>query len=157
MLMEPVIENMTLNEIPLMVLHPKFFLYITITPNSPFDKKDFRFEEILDDSFRIRGENLRSMEHEEVQKRCYDEIVRDTDHESGNLLNFPTFPVTNEFASVCIQDEENIDISIVREREEVLMEDVELAEDHDVDQPNDQSDFVQQITLSSISDGVKRE
>ncbi|GKA03061.1 hypothetical protein Tco_0675842 [Tanacetum coccineum] len=83
--------------------------------------------------FRTSGENLISMEHEEVPNRFKEEIVRDTDHESGNLLNFPTFPVTNEFASVCILDEKNIDISIVREKEEVPVDDIEIGEDHDVD------------------------
>ncbi|GJU17698.1 hypothetical protein Tco_1145664 [Tanacetum coccineum] len=100
---------------------------------------------------KIGGENLRSMEHEEVPNRCDDETVGDTDHKSGNLLNFTTFPINNEFANVCIQDEENIDINIVREKEEVPMEDVELDEDHDVYQPNDQLNFLQQINLSSIS------
>ncbi|GKA80250.1 hypothetical protein Tco_0786846 [Tanacetum coccineum] len=47
----------------------------------------------------ISGENLRSMEHEEVPNRFNEEIVRDTDHES----------------------------------EEVLVDDIEMGEDHDVD------------------------
>nr|GEX54617.1 retrovirus-related Pol polyprotein from transposon TNT 1-94 [Tanacetum cinerariifolium] len=169
--MEPDIENMTLNE------------YLKYKAAKE----------------RIGGENLKSMEHEEVLNRCDDEIVKDTDNKSGNLLNFPTFLVTNEFASVCIHDEENIDIalimkmepdienmtlneylkykaakeriggenlksmeheevlnSVVREKEEVPMEDIELDEDYDVDQPNDHSNFMQQITLSSTSDEAKR-
>ncbi|GJY21613.1 hypothetical protein Tco_0394179 [Tanacetum coccineum] len=126
MVMEPVIENMTLNEyLEYKAAKERRFRKsiapvrnrVLVYPN-PED-----FEEILDDLFGIGGENLRSMEHEEVPNRCDDET-----------------------------DEENIDISIVKEKEEVPMEDVELAKDHDVDQPNDQSNFVQQITLSSISD-----
>ncbi|GJU19031.1 hypothetical protein Tco_1146997 [Tanacetum coccineum] len=42
------------------------------------DKKDSDFDEILDDL--------------------------DTNHESGNILNFPIFPATNEFSSSCEQD-----------------------------------------------------
>ncbi|GJS03530.1 hypothetical protein Tco_0320038 [Tanacetum coccineum] len=63
------------------------------------------------------AKNLRMMKHE-VPNRCDEETVGDTDHESGNLLNFPTFPVTNEFASVCIQDDENINVSTTEEIEE---------------------------------------
>ncbi|GJR90600.1 hypothetical protein Tco_0214611 [Tanacetum coccineum] len=44
------------------------------------------------------------------------------------------FSATNEFASVCIQDDESIDISITKEKEEVPMEDVEM--DDDVDHSN---------------------
>ncbi|GKC42671.1 hypothetical protein Tco_1060393, partial [Tanacetum coccineum] len=87
-------------------------------PNHSLDKKDSSFKEILDDLFRIGGENLRSMEHEEVPNRCDKEIVGETDHES----------------------------------EEVPMKDVEINEYHDVDQPDDKSNLVQQITPSSIFD-----
>ncbi|GKA80929.1 hypothetical protein Tco_0787621 [Tanacetum coccineum] len=132
-------------------------------------KKDSSLDEILDDLFRIGGEKLRSMEHEEVPNRCDEETVGDTDNESGNLPNFPTFPVTNEFASACIQD---------KEKEEAPMEDVEMNEDQDTNhlktkdalqlslakdpslvfmEPKDQSTFVQQITPSSISNEVKME
>ncbi|GKE17695.1 hypothetical protein Tco_1425272, partial [Tanacetum coccineum] len=110
----------------------EFFVQSPQTPNLPLDKKDSSFGEILYDLFRMGAKNLRRMEHE-VPNRCNEETVRDTNHESGNLFNFPTFPVTNEFASVCIQDEENINVSTTEEIEEVLIEDVEIDEDHDVD------------------------
>ncbi|GJR66916.1 hypothetical protein Tco_0012981 [Tanacetum coccineum] len=91
-------------------------------PNHSLDKEDSSFKEILDDLFRIGGENLRSMEYEEVPNRYDKEIVGETDHESG--------------------------------KEEVPMKDVEINEYHDVDQPDDKSNLVQQITPSSISDEV---
>ncbi|GKA05932.1 hypothetical protein Tco_0685052 [Tanacetum coccineum] len=87
---------------------PWFFDQSPQTPNPPLDKKDFSFEEIINDLFRIGGENLISMEHEEVPNRCDEETVGDTDLETGNLLNFPTFFVTNEIPSDCIQEEENL-------------------------------------------------
>ncbi|GJZ29268.1 hypothetical protein Tco_0573915 [Tanacetum coccineum] len=96
-------------------------------------KKDFSFEEILDDLFRIGGENLRSIKHEEVPNRCDEETVGDTGHESCNPLNFPTFSVTNVFASVCIQDDKNINISTIEEIEEVHVKDVGMDENHDID------------------------
>ncbi|GJX04036.1 hypothetical protein Tco_0189952 [Tanacetum coccineum] len=137
--------------------------------------KDFSFEEILDDLFRIGGENLINMEHEEVPNRCDEETVGNMDHESGNLLNFPTFLITNEIASDCIQEEENIIVSTTKEIEEVKVEDVEMNENHDVDysntkealqwsldedpffvfiEPRGRSNFMQQITPSSISNEV---
>nr|GEW90572.1 hypothetical protein [Tanacetum cinerariifolium] len=148
---------------------PKFFDQSLQTPNPLLDKKGFSLDEILDDLFRVRGTNLKSMEHEEVLNRCDEETVGDPDNESGNLPNFPTFTVTNEFARACIQD---------KEKEEAPMEDVEMDEDQDTDHlktkealqwslakdPSlvfmnlkDQSTFVQQITPSSISNVVKRE
>ncbi|GJZ71075.1 hypothetical protein Tco_0634926 [Tanacetum coccineum] len=119
------------------------------------------------------------MEHE-VPNRCDDKIVENTDHEyggqkDGELPDLPTFFVTNVFSSVCEHVDENIKISIAREKEEVPIKDVEMDEDHDVDhsrtkealqlslakdpflvfmEPKDQSNFVQQITLSSISNKV---
>ncbi|GKA12435.1 hypothetical protein Tco_0691981 [Tanacetum coccineum] len=105
-------------------------------PNLPLDKKDFSFEEILDDLFRIGGENHRSMKHEEVPNRCDEETVGDTGHESCNPLNFPTFSVTNVFASVCMQDDKNININTTEEIEEVQVEDVGMDENHDIDPSN---------------------
>ncbi|GJT01979.1 hypothetical protein Tco_0823148 [Tanacetum coccineum] len=66
-------------------------------------KKDSSFGEILYDLFRMGAENLRRMEHE-VPNRCNEET-----------------------------DEENINVSTTEEIEEVLIEDVEIDEDHDVD------------------------
>nr|GEY06221.1 hypothetical protein [Tanacetum cinerariifolium] len=111
---------------------------------------------------------------------CDDKIVENTDHEDGGqkdgkLPDLPTFFVTNVSASVCEHVDENIEISITWEKEEVPMEDAEMDEDHDVDHSKtkevlqwslakdpflvfiefkDQSHFVQQITLSSISNKV---
>ncbi|GJR67432.1 hypothetical protein Tco_0013497 [Tanacetum coccineum] len=101
----------------------------------PLDKNGSSFEEILDDLFRIGAKKLRRMEHE-VPNRCDDEIVEDTTHESSNLLNFPTFLVTNEFASVCKQDVDNINYITTSEKKEVHDEEVEMDENHDVDHSN---------------------
>ncbi|GJY17378.1 hypothetical protein Tco_0388869 [Tanacetum coccineum] len=114
---------------------PRFFDQSPQAPNPPLNKKDSSLEEILDDLFRIVADNLRMMEHE-VPNRRDEETVGDTKHESGNLLNFPIFPVTNKFASVCIQDDENINVSTIEEIEEVHVEDVEMDENHDVDHSN---------------------
>nr|GEU78267.1 hypothetical protein [Tanacetum cinerariifolium]GEU79732.1 hypothetical protein [Tanacetum cinerariifolium] len=69
--------------------------------------------------------------------RCDDKTVKNTDHEDGDqedgkLPDFPTFSITHVFASVCEKVDENIDISIVKEKEEVPVEDVEMDGDHDV-------------------------
>ncbi|GKD37662.1 hypothetical protein Tco_1257869 [Tanacetum coccineum] len=96
----------------------QFFVQSPQTPNLPLDTKDSNIEEILDELFRVGAECLRRIEHE-VLNMCDEETFGDTNHESGNLLNFPTFPVTNEFASVCIQDDEYINVSPTKEIEEV--------------------------------------
>ncbi|GJS33058.1 hypothetical protein Tco_0531440 [Tanacetum coccineum] len=110
------------------------------TPDPRLDKKDSSFDEILDDLFRIGAENMRRTEHE-FRNRCDYKIVENTDHEDGGqedgeLSDLPSFFVTNVFASVCEQVDENIDISIAGEKEEVPMEDIEMDEDHDVDHLN---------------------
>ncbi|GJY29000.1 hypothetical protein Tco_0404767, partial [Tanacetum coccineum] len=94
----------------------QFFDQSPYTPNPPLDKKDSSFKEILDDVFRIGAENLRSMEQDECPNGCDDEKVRDNHQEKGDLLNFPTFSVTNVFASVCEHVDENVNISIVKEK-----------------------------------------
>ncbi|GJV22289.1 hypothetical protein Tco_1371309 [Tanacetum coccineum] len=113
----------------------QFFNQSPQTLNLPLDKNGSSFEEILDDLFRIGAEKLRRMEHE-VLNRCDDETVKDTAHESGNLLNFPTFLVTNEFASVCKHDVDNINDNTAREKKEVHEEEVKMDENHDVDHSN---------------------
>ncbi|GKC03582.1 hypothetical protein Tco_0995192, partial [Tanacetum coccineum] len=40
----------------------------------------------------------------------------DSDHKDGELSDLPIFSATNEFASVCEQFDENIDISIAEEK-----------------------------------------
>nr|GEV67872.1 hypothetical protein [Tanacetum cinerariifolium] len=82
---------------------PQFFTQAPNTPNIPVDKKDSDFDEILDDLFSIRAENLR-MRQKKIQHGCNVERYKDTNHKSGNLLNFPIFPATNEFSSNCEQD-----------------------------------------------------
>ncbi|GJS53535.1 hypothetical protein Tco_0626897 [Tanacetum coccineum] len=107
------------------------------------------FEEILDDLIRIGGENLRSMEHEEVPNRCDEET-----------------------------DDENIHISTIEEIEEVQVKDVRMDENHNIDpsntketsqmslakdpflvcmELNDQSNSVQHTIPSSTSNKGKRE
>ncbi|GKB45701.1 hypothetical protein Tco_0896454 [Tanacetum coccineum] len=51
------------------VLHPSFSLDHQ-TPNTPVDKKDSDFDEILDDLFILGAENLRRMGQEKVQNGC---------------------------------------------------------------------------------------
>nr|GEZ55341.1 hypothetical protein [Tanacetum cinerariifolium] len=72
--------------------------------------EDSSLDEILDDLFRIGAKNIRKMEHE-VPNRC-DNITdyEDSDQEDGELPDLPNFFATNEFASVCEQVEENIDV-----------------------------------------------
>ncbi|GKD41200.1 hypothetical protein Tco_1261407, partial [Tanacetum coccineum] len=40
---------------------PQFFAETPHTPNTPVDKKDFDFDKILDDLFRIGADNLKGM------------------------------------------------------------------------------------------------
>nr|GEV74738.1 hypothetical protein [Tanacetum cinerariifolium] len=103
-------------------------------------------------------------------KGCY--------NEDGELLDLPTFSATNEFASICNQVEENIDISIAQGKDKVPMEDVEMDENQDIDHSgikealqwslakdpylvvlklNDRSSFLLHAIPSSISNVVKRE
>ncbi|GKD76856.1 hypothetical protein Tco_1339477 [Tanacetum coccineum] len=80
--------------------------------------------------------NIRKIKHEVTNR--YDDITdyEDSDQEDGELPDFPTFPATNEFASVCEQGEDNIDFNTARELEEVQVEDVEMDEDYDIDHSN---------------------
>ncbi|GKF08483.1 hypothetical protein Tco_0042707, partial [Tanacetum coccineum] len=59
---------------------------------------------------------MRPMGQEKVQHGCNIDTSRDTNHESGNLLNFLIFPATNGFSSIC---EHDFDL----EKEEVRVED----------------------------------
>ncbi|GKA27109.1 hypothetical protein Tco_0713277 [Tanacetum coccineum] len=59
-----------------------FFAQPPNTPNTPMDKKDFNFDEILDDLFRIEAKNLRRMRKEKVHNGCDVDTSRDTNHES---------------------------------------------------------------------------
>ncbi|GJX59757.1 hypothetical protein Tco_0291147 [Tanacetum coccineum] len=49
----------------------------------------------------------------------------DGDQEDGELLDFHTFSITNVFASGCEQVDVNVNINIAKEKEEVIIEDVE--------------------------------
>ncbi|GKA19647.1 hypothetical protein Tco_0699562 [Tanacetum coccineum] len=88
------------------------------------DKKDYGFYEILDDLFRIGAENLKRIGQEKVENRCDDDTSMDTNHESGNLLNFPIFPATNEFSCISEHDVDNIN-DLEKEVAQVEDEDVE--------------------------------
>ncbi|GJU64724.1 hypothetical protein Tco_1246559 [Tanacetum coccineum] len=92
-------------------------------------RKRSQLEEILDDLFRIRVENLKRMEQEEVHNGCNDEKSGDIDQEDGDLLNLPIFPIINVFANVCKQVKDNINVNTTKEKEEVHVEDVEMDED----------------------------
>ncbi|GJR27905.1 hypothetical protein Tco_1104137 [Tanacetum coccineum] len=187
------IDNMTLEEYaryeltmsskrseldnPTLGFTSQFFNQTQHTPNPPLDKEDSSLNEILDKLFRIGAENMRKMEYE-VPNRCDDEIVdiidyEDSDQEDGELPDLPTFSATNVFASICEQVKDDIDISIMKEKE-----DVQMDEDYDIDHSNteemlqwsftndpflvcmelnDQANFMQQSTLTSISNNEKRE
>ncbi|GJW09043.1 hypothetical protein Tco_1571466 [Tanacetum coccineum] len=84
-----------------------------------------------------RAKNLRKMEHE-IPNRC-DDITDyvDYDQEDGELHDLPTFSTTNEFASVC--EQEALQWSLAKDPFLVCME------------LNDQANFMQRITLLSIS------
>nr|GEV44182.1 hypothetical protein [Tanacetum cinerariifolium] len=57
------------------------------------------------------AKNIRKMDHE-VPNRC-DDITdyEDSDQEDGELPDLPIFYATNEFANVCEQVEENLDVN----------------------------------------------
>nr|GEZ56275.1 hypothetical protein [Tanacetum cinerariifolium] len=74
-------------------------------------EKDLSLEEILGYLFKIGVENLRRR-NQEVLNVCDDKKSRDTDQEDGDLFNFPIFTVTNVFASVSEQVEENINSTL---------------------------------------------
>ncbi|GJW97762.1 hypothetical protein Tco_0179570 [Tanacetum coccineum] len=169
----------TLNFVPTQGFTFQFFNQSQHTPKPPLDKEDSNLDEILDDFFIIGAENLRKMEHE-IQNRC-DDITdyEDSDQEDGELPDLPNFSATNEFASVCEQVEENINVNTAQELEEVQMEDVEMDEDYDIDHSNteealqwspdkdptflvvmeldDQSSFLLNTIPSSIFNEVNRE
>ncbi|GJX26546.1 putative reverse transcriptase domain-containing protein [Tanacetum coccineum] len=147
------------------------------SPNPPLHKKD-SLDEILDDLFEIRAENIRNMEHE-VPNRCNGITnYEDSDQEDGKLPDLPTFSTTSKFASVCEQGEDNIDVNTAHELEEVQVKEIEMDEDYDIDHSNIkeaiqwspaqdpflvfleldvQSSFLLHTIPSSISNEVKRE
>ncbi|GJZ44407.1 hypothetical protein Tco_0591662 [Tanacetum coccineum] len=120
---------------PLKVSHPSFSIN-EYTSKLPLDEEESSFDKILDDLFKIEEENIRKMEHE-VPNRC-DNITdyEDSDQEDGGLPDLPNFSATNEFASVCKQGKDNIDVNTAQELEEVQVEDVEIDEDYDIDHSN---------------------
>ncbi|GJU74430.1 hypothetical protein Tco_1265835 [Tanacetum coccineum] len=65
---------------------PQFFAQPPHIPNTPVDKKDSSFDDILDDLFRIEAENLKRMGQEKVQNGCDDDISR-----SMKVVIFLTF------------------------------------------------------------------
>ncbi|GJV46631.1 hypothetical protein Tco_1431167 [Tanacetum coccineum] len=77
------------------------------------------YDQLNRDSAVIGAENIRKMEHE-VPNRC-DNITnyKDSDQEDGGLPDLPNFSATNEFASVCEQGKDNIDVNTAQELEEV--------------------------------------
>ncbi|GJW87603.1 hypothetical protein Tco_0162943 [Tanacetum coccineum] len=118
----------------------QFFNQPHHTPNPPLDKEDSTLDEILDDLFKIGAENLRKRKHK-VPHRYDDKIVditnyEESDHKDGKLHVLPIFSATNEFASVCEQVEENIDVNTAQELEEDQVEDVEMDEDNNIDHSN---------------------
>ncbi|GJT01635.1 hypothetical protein Tco_0822804 [Tanacetum coccineum] len=94
--MEPDNENMTLNDYLEYKAEKERRFWKSV---APVWNRVLVYHDPDEEDKEISGENLRSMEHEEVPNRFNEEIVRDTDHES----------------------------------EEVLVDDIEMGEDHDVD------------------------
>ncbi|GJU20777.1 hypothetical protein Tco_1154119 [Tanacetum coccineum] len=72
----------------------------------------------------IGAENIRKMEHE-VPNKC-DNITdyEDSDQEDGRLLGFPNFFATNEFANVCEQGKDNIDVNTAQRIEKFRWEEL---------------------------------
>ncbi|GKD10394.1 hypothetical protein Tco_1190079 [Tanacetum coccineum] len=98
--MEHDIKNMTLNE------------YLEYEA-----EKEMRLWDNLRSKVVQQGaKNLRRMGQEKVQHGCNVDTSRNTNHESDNLLNFPIFPATNKFSSIC---EHDVDL----EKEEVVVDD----------------------------------
>ncbi|GJZ85321.1 hypothetical protein Tco_0650660 [Tanacetum coccineum] len=102
----------------------QFFAQPPNVPNTPVDKKDSDFDEILDDLFRVGAENMRRIGQEKIQNGCNVDTLRDTNHESDNLLNFP-ISATNELSSICKQD---VDL----EKEEAEVEDDDDGDTYDI-------------------------
>ncbi|GJR44514.1 hypothetical protein Tco_1312617 [Tanacetum coccineum] len=80
---------------------PQFFAQPPNTPKTPVDKKDSDLDEILDDLFRIRAENLRRMGQEKVQNGIWEQDVdlekdeaQVEDDDDGNIYNI--FDITVE-------------------------------------------------------------
>nr|GEW78227.1 hypothetical protein [Tanacetum cinerariifolium] len=156
------------------------FNLVHYNSHNKFKIENMTLEEYARYELAIIGtKNLRKAEHE-VPYRYDDKTVditdyEDSDQEDGELPDLPTFSATNLFASICKQVKEDIGISIMKEKEEVHVEDVQMDEDYDSDhsnteemlqwilakdpflvcmEVNDQENFMQQITLSSISNKV---
>ncbi|GJZ56330.1 hypothetical protein Tco_0611523 [Tanacetum coccineum] len=115
--MEPNIENMTLNEY--LEYEAEKERQLWNNARSKRNKKDSSFDEILDDLFRIGAKNLKRLGQEKVQNRCDDDTSRDTNHESGNRLNFHIFHATNKFFSICEQD---VDLEEDQEEDDDLIQ-----------------------------------
>nr|GEX03185.1 hypothetical protein [Tanacetum cinerariifolium] len=121
------IENMTLEE------YARYELATSTMKN----ENDSSLDVIMEDLFRIGVENLKKTKHE-VPHRCDDKTVDVTDyevsdHDDGEFPDLPIFFATNEFATVCEKVVENVDISIVEEKEEVPMKDVEMDGNHNIE------------------------
>nr|GEY11995.1 hypothetical protein [Tanacetum cinerariifolium] len=123
-------------QVPTQCFTSQFFHQSQYAPKPSLDEEDSSFDEILDDLFRIRAENIRNMEYE-VPNRC-DDITNyeDSNQKDGEFPDLPTFSATNKFASVYEQGEDNIDVNTAHELEEVQVEDVEMDEDYDIDHSN---------------------
>ncbi|GKD46523.1 hypothetical protein Tco_1271168, partial [Tanacetum coccineum] len=96
------IENMTITEYNLYVAKqgldknplnnhsygftPQFFTQPPHTPNTLVDKKDFDFDKILDDLFRIGAENMKQMGHDIVQDSIWehDDSLEEDQEDDGD-------------------------------------------------------------------------
>ncbi|GJZ05697.1 hypothetical protein Tco_0539490 [Tanacetum coccineum] len=123
-------------QVPTQGFTSQFFNQSQYTSKLPLDDEESSFDKILDDLFKIGAENIRKMEHE-VPNRCDNiTIYKDIDQEDGRLPDLPNFSATNEFASVCEQGKDNIDVNTAQELEEFQVEDVEMDKDYDIDHSN---------------------
>ncbi|GJR85988.1 hypothetical protein Tco_0209999 [Tanacetum coccineum] len=127
---------------------PQFFSQPSHTPNTPVDKKDFSLDEILDNLFRLGVENLRRMGQEKVQNGCDIDTSKDTNHGSGNLLNFPIFPGTNEFSNIYEYD---VDL----EKDEAQVEDDDGGETYDIwDIMVEDIELIRQFPMPNVPDEI---
>nr|GEY58771.1 hypothetical protein [Tanacetum cinerariifolium] len=105
---------------------------ITCSGVAPVKYRNLVYLNSDEEDEEIGVEIIRKMEHE-VPNRCDDNTdYKDSDQEDRELPDLPTFSATNEFASVCEQVEEKIDVNISRKLEEVQVEDIEMDEDYDI-------------------------
>nr|GEU49882.1 zeatin O-xylosyltransferase-like [Tanacetum cinerariifolium] len=96
----------------------------------------------------VGAENLRRMGQEKIQLGCNVDTSMDMNHESDNFLNFPIFPATNEFSSICEQD---VDL----EREVAEVEDDDDGDTYDIwDITVEDVERIRQLLMPNFPDEI---